>query len=54
MEYTPDCIIETDQGLFLADSFLKALLDRVDQLDRAGREADAKALFQEFNLPARA
>ena len=54
MEYTADSIIKTDAGLYLSDGFLQALLDRVDHLDRAGREADAKALFAEFDLPARA
>ena len=54
MEYTADSIIKTEKGLYLSDQFLQALLDRVYALDAAGMEQEARALFQEFNLPARA
>ena len=53
MDYTADSIIETPEGLFFSDSFLQQLLDRVNTLDTSGLEQESKALFQEFNLPAR-
>ena len=53
MDYTADSIIETPEGLFFSDSFLQQLLDRVNTLDAAGLEQESRALFQEFNLPAR-
>ena len=53
MEYTADSIIKTEEGLYLSDQFLQALLDRVEHLSVTGREEDSLALFQEFNLPAR-
>ena len=53
MDYAAYCIIETEEGLYISDSFIRALLDKVDHLDRARWEAVAKALFQVFNLPAR-
>ena len=53
MHYTPESITQTKEGLYFSDQFLQQLLDRVDVLDRSGREEDSKALFQEFNLPAR-
>ena len=52
MEYTAESIVKTEQSLYLSDNFLQALLDRVDALDVAGMEQEARALFQEFNLPA--
>ena len=54
MEYTEKSIIKTPEGLYLSDQFLQQLLDRVNDLDRAGLEQESRALFQEFNLPARA
>lgn len=54
MEYTADSIIKTEEGLYLADSFLQAILDRVNALDAAGLDKEARALFAEFDLPARA
>ena len=54
MDYTTDSIIKTPEGLFFSDTFLQSLLDRVNTLDAAGLEQEARALFQEFNLPARA
>ena len=54
MEYAPDSIINTDAGLYLSDSFLQAILDRVNALDAAGLDQEARALFAEFDLPARA
>ena len=54
MDYTTDSIIETPEGLFFSDTFLQLLLDRVNALDDAGLDQEARALFQEFNLPARA
>ena len=54
MEYTADSIIKMPEGLYLSDQFLQALLDRVNALDAAGLEQESRALFQEFNLPARA
>ena len=53
MEYTTDSIIKAEEGLYLADSFLQAILDRVNALDAAGLDQEARALFQGFNLPAR-
>ena len=53
MEYTADSIIKTPEGLYLSDQFLQQLLDRVNALDAAGLEQESRALFQEFNLPAR-
>ena len=53
MDYTADSIIKTEEGLYLSDTFLQALLDRVEQLSISGREEDSRALFAEFNLPAR-
>ena len=50
MHYTPESIPQTAEGLYFSDEFLQQLLDRVDVLDRAGREEDSKALFQEFNV----
>ena len=54
MDYTTDSIIKTPEGLFFSDTFLQSLLDRVNTLDAAGLEQEARSLFQEFNLPARA
>ena len=54
MVYTADSIIKTPEGLYLSDQFLQALLDRVYALDDAGLDQEARPLFQEFNLPARA
>ena len=53
MEYTADSIIQTPEGLYLSDSFLQGILDRVNALDATGLEQESRALFQEFNLPAR-
>ena len=53
MEYTADRIIQTPEGLYLSDSFLLGILDRANALDAAGMEQESRALFQEFNLPAR-
>ena len=53
MHYTADSIIKTPEGLYLSDQFLQQLLDRVNALDAAGLEQESRALFQEFNLPAR-
>ena len=53
MRYTADSIIQTPEGLYLSDSFLQGVLDRVYALDDAGLDQEARALFQEFNLPAR-
>ena len=53
MEYTEKSIIKTPEGLYLSDQFLQQLLDRVNALDAAGLEQESRALFQEFNLPAR-
>ena len=53
MAYTADSIIKTPEGLYLSDQFLQQLLDRVNTLDAAGLEQESRALFQEFNLPAR-
>ena len=53
MQYTAESIVKTEQGLYLSDSFLQSLLDRVDALDAAGKEPEARALFAEFDLPAR-
>ena len=50
MHYTKESITQTTEGLYFTDHFLQQLLDRVDVLDRAGREEDSKALFQEFNV----
>jgi len=52
MEYTADSIIQTTEGLYLSDTFLQGILDRVNALDAAGLEQESRALFQEFNLPA--
>ena len=52
MEYTTDSIIQTNEGLYLSDTFLQGILDRVNALDAAGLEQESRALFQEFNLPA--
>ena len=54
MDYTAESIIETPEGLFFSDTFLQGILDRVNALDAAGLEQESRALFQEFNLPARA
>ena len=54
MQYTADSIIKTPEGLYLSDQFLQQMLDRVNDLDDAGLEQESRALFQEFNLPARA
>ena len=40
------------EGLYLSDTFLQGILDRVNALDAAGLEQESRALFQEFNLPA--
>jgi len=53
MHYTADSVIKTPAGLYLSDQFLQQLLDRVYALDAAGLDQEARALFQEFNLPAR-
>ena len=53
MDYTADSIIETPEDLYFSDSFLQQLLDRGNALDAAGLEQESRALFQEFNLPAR-
>ena len=53
MEYTADSIIQTPEGLYLSDSFLQGILDRVNALDAAGLEQESRALFAEFDLPAR-
>ena len=53
MDYTAESIIETPEGLFFSDTFLQGILDRVNALDAAGLEQESRALFQEFNLPAR-
>ena len=53
MEYTADSIIQTPEGLYFSDTFLQGILDRVNNLDAAGLEQEPRALFQEFNLPAR-
>ena len=52
MDYTTDSIIQIPEGLYLSDSFLQGILDRVNALDAAGLEQESRALFQEFNLPA--
>jgi hypothetical protein len=53
MDYTAESIINTPEGLYFTDAFLQQLLDRVYDLDAAGMEQESRALFQEFNLPAR-
>ena len=53
MDHTTDSIIKTPEGLFFSDTFLQAFLDRVEHLSITGREEDSKALFAEFDLPAR-
>ena len=53
MDYTADSIVKTEEGPYLSDQFLQQLLDRVNALDAAGLEQEARALFAEFNLPAR-
>ena len=53
MDYNADSIIKTPEGLYLSDKFLQQLLDRVYALEDAGLEQESRALFQEFNLPAR-
>ena len=50
MKYTQDSITQTPEGLYFSDQFLQQLLDRVEALSVAGREADSRALFQEFNV----
>ena len=53
MNYTAESIIETPEGLYFSDTFLQSILDRVNTLDAARLEQESRALFQEFNLPAR-
>ena len=53
MDHTTDSIIKPPEGLFFSDTFLQAFLDRVEHLSITGREEDSKALFAEFDLPAR-
>ena len=53
MDYTAESIIETPEGLYFSDTFLQSILDRVNTLDAARLEQESRALFQEFNLPAR-
>ena len=54
MRYTADSIIKMPEGLYFTDAFRQQLLDQVNALDAAGLEQESRALFQEFNLPARA
>ena len=49
-----DSILRTPEDLYFSDTFLQSILNRVNTQDAAGLEQEARALFQEFNLPVRA
>lgn len=51
MEHTADSILRTPEDLYFSDTFLQSILNRVNTQDAAGLEQEARALFQEFNLP---
>ena len=48
IKYTPDSVIQTEFGLWIGESMLKAIFDRVDALERSGKDKEAKALLSEW------
>ena len=50
MYYTEDSIIQLPEGLMFSVSFMQGIADRADELDRAGKAKEAKALLDEFDF----
>lgn len=50
MFYTENSITQTPAGLYFSAAFMQQIGDRCDELDRAGKTAEAKALLSEFDF----